>query len=112
MFVIRRAAKAEALMKEIQTIRKEPAIDAVKQLEEIVYREILDINEQDVIIKKKVLEWRERGLLLPYDNPLSVVDLASIEVNLEELENDWQSALDASQRLRDLGVSLNFDFTN
>ena len=109
MFVIRRAAKAETLMKEIQRIRKEPAIDAVKQLEEIVYREILDINEQDVIIKKKVLEWRERGLLLPYDNPLSVVDLASIEVNLEELENDWQSALDASQRLRDLGVSLNFD---
>ena len=38
-----------------------------------------------------------------------MIDLASIDGNLEQLENEWQNALDASQRLRELGVSLNFD---
>ena len=108
-FATRRASKANALMEQIQTIRQEPRIHALTELEAVVSKEILDINQHDVIIQEKVLHWRERGLLLPYDNPLSVIDLASIDGNLEQLENEWQNALDASQRLRELGVSLNFD---
>ena len=108
-FATRRASKADALMERIQTIRQDPKMDTLTELDAVVTKEILDINQQDVIIQEKVLYWKERGLLLPYDNPLSVVDLASIDGNLEQLENEWQNALDASQRLRELGVSLNFD---
>ncbi len=108
-FAVRREAKAEVVMKHIQEIRERPAIDAVIQLEQDVSKEILDIGEQDAIIRDTVLQWRELGLLLPYNNPLSVADLASIDGKLEELQKDWQSALDSSQRLRDLGVPLNLD---
>ncbi|MEC8979253.1 MAG: hypothetical protein VX433_04090 [Candidatus Thermoplasmatota archaeon] len=108
-FVVRRESRARDMMKHVQEIRRNPAIDAVIQLEQEVAKEILDISKQDTIIQEIVLEWRELGLLLPYNNPLSVADFASIDGKLEQLQKDWQSALDSSQRLRDLGVPLNLD---
>ena len=108
-FSVRRESKARDVMEHIQQIRENPVIDAVIQLEQDVAKEILDIGEQDSIIQDTVLYWRELGLLLPYNNPLSVADLASIDGKLEQLQKDWQIALDSSQRLRDLGVPLNLD---
>ena len=108
-FVVRRESRARNMMKHVQEIRRNPAIDTVIQLEQEVAKEILDINKQDTIIREIVLKWRELGLLLPYNNPPSVADFASIDGKLEQLQKDWQSALDSSQRLRDLGVPLNLD---
>ena len=108
-FVIRRESRAGDMMKDVQEIRRNPTIGAVIQLEQEVAKEILDISKQDAIIQDVVLQWRELGLLLPYNDPPSVADFASIDGNLEQLQKDWQSALDSSQRLRDLGVPLNLD---
>ena len=108
-FVIRRESRARDMMEDVQEIRRNPTIGAVIQLEQEVAKEILDISKQDAIIQDVVLQWRELGLLLPYNDPPSVADFASIDGKLEQLQKDWQSALDSSQRLRDLGVPLNLD---
>ena len=108
-FVIRRESRARDMMEDVQEIRRNPTIGAVIQLEQEVAKEILDISKQDAIIQNVVLQWRELGLLLPYNDPPSVADFASIDGKLEQLQKDWQSALDSSQRLRDLGVPLNLD---
>ena len=108
-FTLRRTSKAEAILMQIQAIRKDPGLEAVMQLEEVVAKEIDDIQEQDAIIRHRILHWKELGLLLPYNDPPSVNDFASIDGNLEQLEIEWKSALDSSRHLRDLGVPLNLD---
>ena len=108
-FARRRTSKSEALIIQIQAIRNEPRMDALIQLEEDIVKEISDIHEQNTIIQHRIIHWKELGLLLPYSDPLSVEDFASIDGNLERLEKEWKSALDSSQHLRDLGVPLNFD---
>ncbi len=108
-FARRRASKSEYLMTQIQAIRKDPKVGDVIQLEEAVVKEISDIDEQNTIIQNRIIHWKDLGLLLPYSDPLSVEDFASIDGDLERLEEAWKSALDSSQHLRNLGVPLNFD---